>query len=53
MEKTVIHLGGIDGTCGEIRTLAQKNEELLDTIEDNGLTAKLMKKILGLLEAGR
>ena len=50
MEKNVIRLGGIDGTRAEIKTLAKKNEKLLDTIEDNALTVTLMKKITKLLE---
>ena len=50
MEKNVIRLGGIDGTRAEIKTLAKKNEKLLDTIEDNVLTVTLMKKITKLLE---
>ena len=50
MEKNVIRLGGIDGTRAEIKTLAKKNEKLLNTIEDNALTVTLMKKITKLLE---
>ncbi|WP_432911075.1 polyprenyl synthetase family protein [Treponema sp. OMZ 805] len=50
MEKNVIRLGGIDGTRAEIKTLAKKNEKLLNTIEDNALTVTLMKKLTKLLE---